>query len=431
MLPLDAISALPASRDLVVHRIASDVDPLTVARAAHDAEHVSFIGSSRTAITALGSAWTAPTGAGGNRFHRADAELAELRLDPAARLVTGFSFDPDGSPGDEWIGFPPLLVELPELAVVRDGDRREVVVALRPGVSGAEVADRWSHLVHPGPSRHHHPSAIRIEADPTAAHYVEAVARAVEDIRSNGLTKVVLGRSLVIDSDTPTRPFDLVAALVAEHPDAYHYAFLRDGTAFVGATPELLVAVRDGVMSSLPFAGTAPRGRNDAEDQAIAAGLLSSAKDRHEHRVMVDDIRERLEPLVPSLAVSEPSVQPLRYVQHLVTRITGPVPPGTTILGLAGALHPTPAVGGVPLDEAMAMIEKLEGMDRGWYAGGVGWLDGAGNGEVAVALRCALLRGTTARIFAGSGIVADSDPESELDETSWKFRALLRHLGET
>ena len=189
--------------------------------------------------------------------------------------------------------------------------------------------------------------------------------------------------------------------------------------------------MRDGLLSSLPFAGTAPRGRNDAEDQAIAAGLLSSAKDRHEHRVMVDDIRERLEPLVPSLAISEPSVQPLRYVQHLVTRITGPVPPGTTILGLAGALHPTPAVGGVPLDEAMAMIEKLEGIDRGWYAGGVGWLDGAGNGEVAVALRCALLRGTTARIYAGSGIVAESDPESELDETSWKFRALLRHLGET
>jgi len=137
MLPFDAISALPASSDLTVHRVPSDTDPLVVARAAHGTGHVTYVASARTEITALGSAWTAPTGAGGDRFHRADAELAELRLDPAARLVVGFSFDPDGSPGDEWSGFPPLLVELPEIAVVRDGDRREVVVALRPGVSGA------------------------------------------------------------------------------------------------------------------------------------------------------------------------------------------------------------------------------------------------------------------------------------------------------
>jgi isochorismate synthase EntC len=135
--------------------------------------------------------------------------------------------------------------------------------------------------------------------------------------------------------------------------------------------------------------------------------------------------------VVPSISVSEPSVQRLRYVQHLVTRITGSVPPGTTVLGLSAALHPTPAVGGVPGDQALAMIDKLEGLDRGWYAGGVGWVDGAGNGEVAVALRCALLRGTTAHLFAGSGIVADSVPEAELDETTWKFRALLRHLGES
>lgn len=431
MLPFDEISALPGSDVLTVHRLPGGPDPLVVARAAAGRGRVSYFASDGTALTGLGIAWAAPTVAGGDRFHVADAELAELRLDPAAHLVVGFAFDPDGGLGETWDGFPPLAVELPEVAVVRSDAGTEVVVALAPGRTGADVAATWGDLTDPGPPRAHHPTEIQIEADPPASRYVEAVADAVREIRSNGLTKVVLGRSLEIRSDTAARPFDLVAALGAEHPDAYLYALERDGASFVGATPELLVSVRNGVFQSRPFAGTAPRGRNDAEDQAIAAALLSSHKDRHEHRVMVDDIVARLEPVVPSIAVSEASVQPLRYVQHLVTRITGSVPPGTTILGLAAALHPTPAVGGVPLDDARAMIAKLEDVDRGWYAGGVGWLDGAGNGEVAVALRCALLRGGTARLFAGSGIVADSDPDAELDETSWKFRALLRHLGET
>ncbi|MEX1286919.1 MAG: isochorismate synthase [Acidimicrobiia bacterium] len=430
MLPLEQVAGLPAPETLTLHRLSTDLDPLTVARAADPSERVAYFASGDVELAGLGVAWSAPSGVDGDRFHLADAELAEARLDPAAHLVVGFAFDPD-RPGELWDGFPPLALELPELAVVRRESVTELVVALRPGRSGAEVAADWAHVTDPGPVRAHHPSELQIEADPPAARYLEAVAEAVDDIRSNGLTKVVLGRSLVIRSDTPARPFDLMAALAAEHPDAYRYALRRGEAAFVGATPELLVSLRDGLLASRPFAGTAPRGRNDAEDQALAGGLLASAKDRWEHRVMVDDIIVRLEALVPSISVSEPSVERLRYVQHLVTRITGSVPPGTTVLGLSAALHPTPAVGGVPADQALAMIDKLEGLDRGWYAGGVGWVDGAGNGEVAVALRCALLRGTSAHLFAGSGIVADSIPEAELDETTWKFRALLRHLGES
>ena len=431
MLPYGAIAALPAAEALTVHRLPTTASPRLVARAAAHHDHVSYFASAGTELVALGVAWSAGPAPGQDRFHVADADLAELRLDPAAHLVLGFAFDPDGVPGEGWDGFPPLTVELPEVTVVRSGDRVEVVVALAAGRSGSDVAAKWADLEDPGPVRPHHPSEIHVEAEPPADRYRESVADAVRELRSNGIRKVVLSRSLVIRSDTPAHPFDLVAALADEHPDAYLYAFQRDGAAFVGATPELLVEVRDGVMWSVPFAGTAPRGHNDAEDRAIAARLLRSSKDRFEHRVMVDDIMRRLEPIVPSVAVSAPSVQPLGYVQHMVTRITGPVPPGTTILGLASALHPTPAVGGVPLEDAMALIDKLESIDRGWYAGGIGWLDGAGNGEVAVALRCALIRGASARLFAGSGIVADSDPDAELDETTWKFRAVLRHLGET
>ena len=184
-------------------------------------------------------------------------------------------------------------------------------------------------------------------------------------------------------------------------------------------------------MLSVPFAGTAPRGRHGAEDTQIAARLLDSAKDREEHRIMVDDILTRLRPHTTGVAASDPAVERFRHVQHLVTHIEGSCSNGINVLGLAGALHPTPAVGGVPLEEALARIGKLEGIDRGWYSGGIGWVSGDGDGEIAIALRCALLRGGVSRLYAGNGIVADSDPDLELEETRWKFRALHQHLGES
>lgn len=426
----DDLGAVPAPETLTLLRFETDALPERVARAARPGDRVSFFASPTVELVGLGTAWSLDVHHDDRRFRLADAELAELRLDPDAHVLVGFSFDPHGPRRTEWDGFASLSLVLPEVTVVRRGDTSHVIVALRPGRSGADVAAEWGSLGDPGPLRPHHPSRIQVEAEPSADAHVAAVQKAVDSIRSNGLLKVVLSRSLVLRSDTPPRPFDLVAELATEHPDAYRYAFARDGAVFVGATPELLVEVHDGVMRSVPLAGTGPRGHNDAEDQAIAARLLSSHKDRFEHRVMVDDIVSRLDPLVPSLVVSAPSVQPLGYVQHLVTRITGVLPPGVTLLGLAGAVHPTPAVGGVPLGDAMAVIDDLEHIDRGWYAGGVGWIDGAGNGEIAVALRCALIRGTVSRLFAGGGIVAESDPLTELDETSWKFRAILRHLGE-
>ncbi|MDR9451930.1 MAG: chorismate-binding protein, partial [Acidimicrobiia bacterium] len=158
---------------------------------------------------------------------------------------------------------------------------------------------------------------------------------------------------------------------------------------------------------------------------------MGSVKDRHEHAVVVDDIVARLDPITENLtAPPAPTLLKMSNVQHLASEVIGVLKPSRSVIEVAGALHPTPAVAGVPRDEALAFIGKAETIDRGWYSGGIGWVDGAGNGQIAVALRCALVRGDTARLYAGAGVVSGSHPETELEETRLKFRPLLNLLAE-
>jgi isochorismate synthase EntC len=164
----------------------------------------------------------------------------------------------------------------------------------------------------------------------------------------------------------------------------------------------------------------------------VGEALLASAKDRGEHALVVDDIAARLRPLTDALVVPEaPSLRRITTVQHLSTEITGRMANGTSLFDLVAGLHPTPAVGGTPRAEAMAFIDKVEGMDRGWYSGGVGWVGPEGDGDVAIALRCGLLSGHTGRLYAGNGIVSESEAEAELVETRWKFRPLFNLLTAT
>jgi isochorismate synthase EntC len=179
------------------------------------------------------------------------------------------------------------------------------------------------------------------------------------------------------------------------------------------------------------MAGSAPRGRDEADDERIAAELLGSAKNRQEHAVVVAAVASALEPVVASLEVPPaPEIARLTNIQHLATTIQARLgDPAPSLLELAARLHPTPAVGGSPGDAALALIDELEQLDRGWYAGAVGWTDGAGDGELAVALRCGLLWEDGARLYAGVGVMPDSDPAAELDETEFKLRALLDALA--
>ncbi len=262
------------------------------------------------------------------------------------------------------------------------------------------------------------------------ASWCAAVADAVRRIEDGDLAKVVLARDLLVAADVPLDPRRLLGRLVARFPDCWTFAV--DG--LLGATPELLLRRTGSRLSARVLAGTAPRGAG-ADDARLADALLTSAKDRAEHALAVRSLVDALLPFCSDLDVpSDPELLTLANVRHLATdvrgnqRRRGPAA-AAGLLDLIGAVHPTAAVCGTPTDRAGALIAELEDMDRGRYAGPVGWLDARGDGEFGLALRCAELTGpTSARLFAGCGIVAGSDPAAELAETQAKFAAFRAAL---
>ena len=267
---------------------------------------------------------------------------------------------------------------------------------------------------------------------------IGAALRRLQDPNS-GLHKVVLARALRLVAEGPLDARTIVHRLTAN--DAAANAYLVDltaagggysGAALVGASPELLVARRGDQVTCRPFAGSAPRMAEPAADEASGAALAASAKDRHEHQLVVDAMRKALDPLCADLEIAEqPQLSKTAAVWHLYTPITGKLRENsTTALDLAVALHPTPAVGGVPATAAAELINELEG-DRGFYAGAVGWCDQRGDGRWVVSIRCGQLSADrrTADAHSGGGIVAESDPDDEVAETTTKFNTILSALG--
>jgi len=254
----------------------------------------------------------------------------------------------------------------------------------------------------------------------------EVVGRSRDRIADGLLDKAVLARELILETDQPIRADLVIDRLHGAFPQAI--LFLVDG--FVGASPELLISRRSDVVRAHPLAGTAARATDPALDQRRMAELLGSSKDRWEHRITIDWLLDNLLPFCSYVdAEPEPSIVTMANVHHLGTMVEGRLSnPAAPVLELVAALHPTPAVGGSPQKDALALIAELEGAERGRYAGPVGWVDAAGNGEFAVGIRSAELDDTGARFFAGVGVVADSDPMAELAETRAKFRAMLGAL---
>lgn len=247
--------------------------------------------------------------------------------------------------------------------------------------------------------------------------YRSAVAEAVRRIRAGEMRKVVLAHDLIVSADNPIDPRFVLRGLASRYSSCWVYVVAD----LVGATPELLLRRRHGEIFARLLAGTTwPDGA--ADPKRLAAALLASPKNRTEHRLGIESLIETLQPFCAELDVpAEPSVLPLHNVVHLASDVRGRVAGNASLLRLAAAVHPTGAVGGSPRETALRAITELEGMDRGRYAGPVGWIDAAGDGEFGVALRCAQLDGNTARLLAGCGIVADSDPEHEAIEAAAKF----------
>lgn len=354
-------------------------------------------------------------GAGPGRFERAAAALAVLLEgaevhDPVDLPGTGpvafgsFTFDPD-SYGSSMV-IPSTLIGCAEQ------------VCWKTTIDFPEAAT----LQPIGPPRD------RLTGVPdrlSESQWLRAVEQAVDTIDSGLLEKVVLARLISIRAETPLDHGALVRRLRRSYPGCFTFCY----DSLVGAGPELLVRRLGDVVDSIPLAGSCPRGRSPRQDARLGAALQASEKNRSEHALAVQTVVERLAGYCGHLvAEPEPSLLRLANLQHLSTKIQGTLRGPTSALELAGALHPTAAVCGVPVAEALATIRRLEGFQRGRYAGPIGWMDRRGDGEWALALRCTELDGAAAQVFAGAGIVAGSDPVAELEETTLKLQAVLSAL---
>jgi len=264
-------------------------------------------------------------------------------------------------------------------------------------------------------------------AQSEAGDYRATVSRGLARIAAGEFEKIVLARAIDLEADQSLHPLTVLNGLRQRFPDCYAFSAAGGaGTSFIGAAPERLVRVSQGVVETEALAGSARRGASASEDAALAAGLLRSEKDLREHGHVIDSIQRRLAPIGVRLEfLDTPGLRKLANVQHLHTPMRAPLPEGVRLLDLVAVLHPTPAVGGTPRTAAVAAIRGLEGFPRGLYAGALGWINSRGGGEFFVGLRSALVEGAKARVYAGAGIVAGSEPEREFAETELKFQALL------
>jgi menaquinone-specific isochorismate synthase len=402
--------AIPDPGDLIGHL----PQPDAVAWVHHGAGLVGWGEAARVTLPAGEDRFTA-----GEKWHRSLFEAADIddqvRVRGSGPVAFGtFTFDAS-SEGSVLI--------VPRVLLGRDGHGQAWLTAVTaerdPDLRalGWPVAPRSASARPPGGVRWHDGSL-------PGPQWEQAVAEAVAAIKAGSLRKVVLAQDLFATAPDPIDVRALLRRLADRYPDCFTFAC--DG--MVGATPELLVRQTGRQVSALVLAGTTPRGGDPAEDEALGTALLASAKNTEEHAYAVASMREALEPLCDELdSQPRPTLIKLPNLQHLGTWVRGTLAAGGTprsALALAAAVHPTAAVCGTPTGAAFELIRELEHMDRERYAGPVGWVDADGNGEWGIALRCAQLSGRTARLFAGCGIVAGSDPAAELAEAQVKFRPM-------
>jgi isochorismate synthase len=434
------------------------VDPITLFAAARedDLEAALWLQpSAGFALVGIGRAWSVEP-AGVDRFARASTawrgRLAGAAIDVpdgtprgvGPVLLGGLGFT--GAPSavdDRWGPFGAASLVLPALTVARvDGATFATIAETgEPDARDPRAAERsWDALITRAAALSPASGAVVARpADVPLARLAERPNRAAWDrlvglfagaVGRGRLDKVVLARRVDLRSPMEIDVENALRRLAAGAPESTIYAFVRGGRTFLGATPERLVRTAGRDFETVAIAGSAARGTTAAQDAALAAALLASEKEREEHAVVVEMLRTSLAPLAETLEVgATPRILPLRDVQHLVTVVRGRLREEAGLLGLAERLHPTPAVGGEPLALALDMIAEHEGIERGWYAGPIGWLGADGDGELMVALRCGLVAGRDATLFAGCGIVADSDPAREWEESRMKLRPIVSALG--
>lgn len=354
--------------------------------------------------------------------------------DPRLRYYGGLRFDPGHVYGEEWATFGTRRFVLPRFELrVRAG---EAVLACnlvlpRDAERGEEILEEIEGLAGPSAGRSEgFPKPVSRTDEPGFEVWKKSIARALSAFREGRLGKVVLARRADFEFEESLDPALLAGKLEAATPDCFHfYVEPEPGTAFTGASPERLFRREGRTILSEAVAGTRPRGDSETDDEDLREELLKSDKDRAEHAYVRDSIRESLAPLCDALEVDwRTSEMKLTQRRHLVSGVRGTLREGVSDADILAAMHPTPAVGGYPRDEALREIRALEPFDRGWYAGPIGWI-GAEAAEFAVGIRSGLVSGRNLALYSGAGIVSGSVPEDEWAEIEQKIGDFTRILG--
>lgn len=349
-------------------------------------------------------------------------------------LLGGITFDAGAERTHAWKGFPDYQFTIPQFVFTMTGGKQWLTVnsAVTARQDGKQVLEQieqnFSQIGQQGGYATEQPRLLQIN-EGSHQEWVSNVNRVLKDIETGQLTKVVLARRKQLTADGDFSVHKVLNSLSGTYPNCSIFALTNDdGSCFLGASPERLIRLERGRLTLSPLAGTVPRGETREEDGAYIRDLQSSEKTLHEHAAVVKMISETLRETTNNLCWNEtPDILELETVYHLVTSFKGQIKPNHDLFDLLHRLHPTPAIAGTPTTLAIDMIRNLE-EDRGWYGSPIGWIDSRGDGDFSIAIRCALLKDNLATLYAGAGIVWGSDPDSEFDETEWKFEPLLNAL---
>lgn len=382
-----------------------------------------------------------------NRFAHTEEQwktlLKKARIDnpyqsvPGTGIVAfgGMAFDPLEERTSLWGGFKQSQFNIPEFMFTNYKNNYYLTMNLLASKSAdaGMLADQLQVMGNDFLNGEAFaPQDLRIEKETEIdpMKWKQSVRQATEEIKEEKAEKIVLAREVRLHFNQQANIASVIQKLSETQRTSYVFAFENEGDCFIGATPERLVKVEENILLSTCLAGTAPRGKTVEEDRKIGKHLLMDHKNRQEHEFVVNRIKNGLLKSCENIEIpKEPVLLTLENLQHLYTPVTGQLMEGYTIFNIIEELHPTPALGGTPTKESLAFIREHELLDRGWYGAPIGWVDSNHNGEFAVAIRSGLIQGDEASLFAGCGIVADSEPEMEYEETKIKLLPMLNVLG--
>ncbi len=367
--------------------------------------------------------------------------LDEVEPLAAPRLFGGFAFRDDFVPDAAWADFTPAHFVLPHYQLVSiSGDKWLTINTHMPveetpddylGELREALIERIEALRETAQTRfeQHAPTSKQVTYPMPYETWMNNITDATNRMKQHELNKVVLSRVAEVRFDKPVDIDSALGYLADHYAECYRFLFEpRPGRAFYGATPELLVGVHGQLVNTMGLAGSIQRGKDRDEDNAFATTLLNDPKERYEHQLVVDMLTERMGTITDHLQTGDTGIYKLSNIQHLYTAIEGRLKTDSGIIPVVEALHPTPALGGDPRDVAMQLIGDYEPVPRGWYAAPVGWVDRHMNGQFGVAIRSAVAQGKRVWMYAGAGIVKDSIPQKEWDETALKFRPMMDAL---